>query len=103
MKTMLLSIAAVLGWLYLANCSPQDDSRTIRSFHLNSEVPLTADPNSKEWKSVQGVTAERGPRGDLMPGHKTEIRSRWSDTNLYLLFICHFEQLYLKPNPSTAM
>ena len=102
MKKTLLSIATVLGWIYLASAIPQDDSRTIRSVYLKSDVPLTADPNSKEWKSVQGVTAERGPRGDLTPGHKTEIRSLWSDNNLYLLFICHFEQLYLKPNPSTT-
>lgn len=103
MKKILLSIAAVLSWICFVSAIPQDDSRTIRSFYLKSDVPLTADPNSKEWKSVQGVTAERGPRGDLTPGHKTEIRSRWSDKNLYLLFICHFEQLYLKPNPSTTM
>jgi hypothetical protein len=48
------------------------------------------------------VTAERGPHGELTPGHKTEIRSRWSDKNLYLLFICKFDQLYSKPNPSTT-
>ncbi|HLH31154.1 MAG TPA: carbohydrate-binding family 9-like protein [Terriglobia bacterium] len=69
---------------------------------MKSDVPLTADPNSKEWKSVQGVTAEHGPRGNLTAGHKTEIRSRWSDNDLYFLFICQFEQLYLKPNPSTT-
>jgi hypothetical protein len=102
MKKTLLSIATVLGWIYLASAIPQDDSRTIRSVYLKSDVPLTADLNSKEWKSVEGVTAERGPRGELTPGHKTEIRSRWRDNNLYLLFICHFEQLYLKPNPSTT-
>lgn len=77
MKKMLLSIAAVLGWIYLASAISPDDSRMTKSFYLKSDVPLTANPNSKEWESVQGVTAERGPRGDLMPGHKTEIRSRW--------------------------
>jgi hypothetical protein len=48
------------------------------------------------------VTAENGPLGEATPGHRTELRSRWTDKNLYLLFICHYEQLYPKPNPSTT-
>ena len=63
---------------------------------------MSADPNSGEWKSVKGVTADKGPAGDVTPGHKTDIRSRWSDKNLYLLFICPYEQLYSKPDPSTT-
>ena len=38
----------------------------------------------------------------LTPGHRTEIRSRWTDKNLYLLFICPYEQLYFRSHPSTA-
>lgn len=30
------------------------------------------------------------------------IRSRWTNSNLYLLFICFFDSLYLKPDPETA-
>ena len=48
------------------------------------------------------MIAESGPLGDLTPGHKTEIRSRWSDKNIYLLFVCKFEQLYSKPSRSTT-
>ena len=29
-----------------------------------------------------------------------EIRSRWNQDNLYLLFICAFDLLYLKPDPN---
>jgi hypothetical protein len=86
-----------LCWI---SAAAQDSSKTIRSFYSKSDFGLTADPDSKEWKSVKGVVAERGPRGDITLGHQTEIRSRWSDKNLYLLFICHFDQLYSKPNPS---
>ena len=39
------------------------------------------------------------PMGAPVPHHATEIRSRWTRDNLYLLFICHFDKLYLKPNP----
>jgi hypothetical protein len=35
-------------------------------------------------------------------GHATEIRSRWTREHLYFLFICPYEELYLKPNPSAT-
>jgi len=47
------------------------------------------------------VFADHSAKGDLTPGHRTEIRSRWTDRNLYFLFVCPYEQLYLKPDPKT--
>ena len=41
------------------------------------------------------------PSAIRVPGHRTEIRSRWSSGNLYFLFICPYEQLNLKPDPKT--
>jgi len=40
--------------------------------------------------------------GKLDPSYRTEIRIRWTSQNLYLLFICPYEELNLKPNPQTA-
>ena len=37
-----------------------------------------------------------------MPGYRSEIRSRWTNRNLYFLFVCPYEQLNLKPNPTTS-
>ncbi len=74
----------------------------IKSYLAKSDFALTADPNAQSWKDVKGVTAERGPLGDVTPGHRTEIRSRWTDNNLFILFICPYQQLYSKPNPSTT-
>jgi hypothetical protein len=48
------------------------------------------------------VWAEKDRRGEIVPGHRTEIRSRWTAGNLYLLFVCPYEELYLKPNPSPS-
>lgn len=79
-----------------------DEAKTIKSFHVLSDFALTADPQSMQWKDVKGVIAERGPLGNVTPGHRTEIRSRWTGQNLYFLFICSYEQLYLKPNPTTT-
>jgi len=102
MNKILLSTAAALLCLCQIRATAQDDSKTIKSFYSKSDFALTADPNSSQWKSAKGATATSGPRGDVMPGHRTEIRSRWTDKNLYLLFICPYEELYSKPNPSTT-
>jgi len=93
------------GLLCLYSTSPTAQSKssaTINSAYAKTDFALTADPDSAEWKSVKGVIAENGPLGDPTPHHRTELRSRWSDKNLYLLFICPYEQLYSKPNPSTT-
>jgi Carbohydrate family 9 binding domain-like len=107
MNKFLLPAAMVLTCfcsieIAIAKQGSNDDSKTIKSFHASSDFALSTDPNSKEWKGVKGVFAGRGPRGDLTPGHRTEIRSRWTEKNLYLLFICPYEELYLKANPSTT-
>jgi hypothetical protein len=68
-----------------------------------SDFALTADPDKAPWKGVGGVFAEKDRQGQVVPNHRTEIRSRWTEKNLYLLFICPYEELYLKPEPSTKI
>jgi hypothetical protein len=95
-------LAMALMVVCAMNTAAQDRSQVIMSFYAKSDFPLTADPQSSQWKEVEGVTAERGPLGDPTPNHRTVIRSRWSDTSLYLLFTCAYEQLYSKPDASTT-
>ena len=93
---LLVSFAMTVGQ------SARDESKTIRSVHAASDFELTANPQSTQWKDVKGVLADRGSRGVVTPGHHTEIRSRWTQQNLYILFVCHYEQLHLKPSPTTT-
>ena len=72
------------------------------SYHSNDDFPLTADPASPAWKSVRGVTFEHGRYGERVPGHLTEVRSRWTTANLYLLYVCPYESLYPKPGAAAA-
>ncbi len=78
------------------------DPDVILSKHAASDFPLTANPQARQWKEAPGVFAENGPRGEPVPGHRTEIRSRWTRDNIYFLFICPYQELNLKPHPSTA-
>jgi hypothetical protein len=65
-----------------------------------ADFALTADPDAAAWKAVRGVFADRDRTGLPVPGHRTEIRSRWTDTSLYFLFIAPYETLSLNPVPS---
>ena len=96
-----LSLLAVLATIS-THAQSVANTTIISAVRARNDAALTADPDAKEWTNIKGILAERGPRAELTPGHRTEIRARWTDKNLYLLFICPYEQLYSKPNPSTT-
>jgi hypothetical protein len=79
-----------------------EETGVVVSHRAPSDFALTADPGSGNWKAVKGVVVEKDRFGKVVPGHRTEVRSRWTDKNLYLLFVSPYEELYLKPDPSTA-
>lgn len=64
---------------------------------LASEMDLNADPDSALWRGAPAVIADRNALAEPVPGHRTEIRSRWTPGHIYFLFICPYEQLHLKP------
>ncbi|MEX2261832.1 MAG: carbohydrate-binding family 9-like protein [Bryobacteraceae bacterium] len=93
MRNILLALAATTA-LYA------DGPGIILSRRAPQDFALTADSGAKQWKDVRGVFAENGPKGQAVPGHRTEIRSVWTPENLYVLFICPYETLNLKSDPS---
>jgi hypothetical protein len=79
-----------------------DGPGVILSKYVEKDFTLSTDPDAAVWKAATPIYAANGPKGDPTPGHRTEIRSRWSDQNLFFLFICPYEALNLKPNPTTT-
>ncbi len=69
------------------------------SYRASSDFPLMANPESRWWKDIPGVSFQHGRYGEPVSGHLTEVRSRWTAASLYLLFICHYESLHSKPGP----
>ncbi len=67
-----------------------------------ADFPLTADANSPGWRGVTGIVMDADYFGNPVPNHRTEVRSRWTAQHLHLLFICPYEELNLKPHPSTS-
>src|ERR1022692_2280812 len=78
------------------------DSPVIKSSRAPHDATLETDPTSAFWLKAPHVFAEHDSYGKPVPGYRTEIRSRWTRDNLYLLFICPYEELYLKPSPDTV-
>jgi hypothetical protein len=78
------------------------DNRVIQSTRAAHDVTLETNPASDFWQDAPRVFAEHDSYGKPVPGFRTEIRSRWTQENLYLLFICPYDQLYLKPDPNTT-
>jgi hypothetical protein len=57
------------------------------------------DPQSEFWCNASITWMTDDAYGNKVAGHATEIRSRWTDSNLYFLFACPYQELHLKPNP----
>jgi hypothetical protein len=95
-------LAVALGLLAGAGPAAAADNAVFVSHRARADFKLTADPGAPAWKNVEGVVMEKDRFGKVVPNHRTEVRSRWTDKNLYLLFVAPYEQLNLKPDPSTA-
>ena len=73
---------------------------TMESKRSRLDTKGDTDPDSVFWREAPAVFADRDTSGHPLPTHRTEIRSRWTNENLYFLFICPYQQLNLKANPS---
>jgi hypothetical protein len=78
------------------------DSAAFKSVYSTRDVPLATNPRSAFWHGALPVYAEVDTQGRPVAGYKTEVRSRWTKNNLYVLYICPYEELNLKPSPNTA-
>lgn len=99
LNRILLMFALLLALLQLA---PAADNSSFESKRAPEDVVLTTDPMNAFWKVAGVVFADEGKNGESVGSYRTEIRSRWTENNLYFLFICPYETLYLKPEPRTA-
>ena len=74
-------------------------SGVLESAHSARDFELDPDPASDAWKHAPRVVADHDKSGAPIAGPPMEIRSRWTNENLYLLYICPYDQLNLKPDP----
>ncbi len=77
-----------------------DPASVLETAYTARDFELSADPESALWSKAPRVTADRNYLGQPIPGAPTEIRSRWSEAYLYLLYLCPYDELNLRPDPN---
>ena len=76
--------------------------QSLKSTWADSDPHLDTNASSAFWRGSALIYMDADTRGKPDPKYRTAIRSRWTKNNLYLLFTCPYEELYLKPNPVTS-
>jgi hypothetical protein len=104
MRTGTMTTYEVLPVLILLGCLTWASAadHVVQSTWADSDPSLDTNPTSEFWRNAGAIYMESDAHGKPDPKYRTEIRSRWTSKNLYLLFICPYEELYLKPNPVTS-
>jgi hypothetical protein len=85
-----------------AAAGADDPGAVLESLYSQGELSLDPDPASAEWADAPPVLARMDKAGQPIDGPPTEIRSRWTDEHLYLLYSCPYTGLNLKPDPETS-
>lgn len=93
-RTFLLSLPAGAVLLRAAGEDGIIDSR-----YSAREIDLTADPEAQPWKRIEPVLISKDFFGKAIPGAPTEVRSRWTNKNLSLLYVCPYKELTVKAEP----
>src|SRR5262249_25363350 len=75
-----------------AGCLDADASAVIESVWSTRDFELRLDPEGDDWREAPRVTASRDYLGKPIAGPPTEIRSRWTNANLYLLFVNPYDE-----------
>ena len=83
-------------------CGGGMNSSTFRSKYAAEDVVLDTNTQSAFWQGATSVYAGTDNWGRPVAGYRTKVSSRWTRNNLYLLFECPYEELYLKPSPDAV-
>jgi hypothetical protein len=97
LKKIILVFMLMLADMTCAQTSIPAEFRSVFARH---DVALGTNPHIPFWQEAIPTFAELDNFGHPVPLHRTEVRSRWTEHNLYLLFICPYEELNLRPHPS---
>jgi hypothetical protein len=94
-------IKVAILFLTCAGCAFAQ-AQTMESTWAELDPALDTNPTSTFWTGSTATYMDADTHGNRDPKYRTEIRTRWTQQNLYFLFVCPYEQLYLKPNPNSS-
>jgi hypothetical protein len=78
------------------------DPAAMESTKGREDVAPSTDPTIPFWRAARTVYMDKTPYGRSQPRYRTEVLSRWTEKNLYFLFVCPYEVLNLKPSPDSS-
>jgi len=100
-----LIVAALLCSASAQTTAPQTQpaAKVLESNKAAQDHELSADPNDSLWKGAPAIHITKSVMGpELKDRHlNAEVRSRWTADNLYMLYICDYEQLTVNDKPNT--
>jgi hypothetical protein len=96
MYSLAATLLVLIGTVAMGIAS---DQATIEAIEASSDVRLQTDPASPFWNAASSVFLEKDKLGTPVPGFRSEVRVRWTKNNLYFLFICAYDELFVKNTP----
>jgi hypothetical protein len=93
--------ASVVLMMLVLSVVPADRPDVIECVRAGQDAPLTLDPASPFWREARVVTLEKDRLGKIVPHSRATVRTRWTEKNIYFLFTSPYEELHLKPNPTS--
>lgn len=69
---------------------------------IDLDTAPDTDPSSRFWSHASRIEFDSNFYGQPIPGHRTKVLLQWTKQNFYLLFVCPYQQLHLKPDPDLA-
>jgi len=92
---LLLVLAAALATAQ-ERCTVTRPTATFSVPHVAGDPPLEADPASPVWRNAGTTAISKDCSKQIdYPELRSEVRSFWTDTHLYLLFSCPYHELNL--------
>jgi Carbohydrate family 9 binding domain-like len=93
--------SVIVMLLVLSTAPPSARQHVVECVRANQDAPLTLDPASPFWSDARAVTVEKDRFGKIVPNFRATVRTRWTEKNIYFLFVSPYDELHLKPNPTT--
>jgi hypothetical protein len=95
-------MSAIATWVFLMSvqAAGADPTAVLETAYSEHEIGLDTDPASAAWAAAPRVLAIRDRAGQPIAGRPTEIRSMWTKEHLFLLYICPYDELNVKPDPT---
>jgi hypothetical protein len=90
------SVFSVLWTPISENATIRCMERLALSLYSSDEAASDTNPDSDFWKIAPSIWMRTNNYGQPVPGHQTEVRLRWTDQNLYFLFLCPYQDLQVR-------